>query len=364
PHRPEKATVLVGHRDSELIEISLPELRLLVKSVSAMIYSKGFKKGDTIMMASFYSSNELANAVLFLAFACMGIRVFIPMYPEPELFTEWHRLTGFKCIILPCREILRQQGLEREKEVVAIFQKRCKQYQLPLLDAFDDFNIPDLIQQVKEKNSGVLPDSVMPNDITTHTEAVIFTTSGTSGKSKLVVYSQGAFSISCQSWAKAGLFDPAICGNPALTPLFAHTIGIRTFINSIWSGNPFCVLTVDWFLHKPEIARYLLLRMKPGHIIGGPALFNMLLEFFRHFPELKTELRKNLRALISIGAPFQRSTARQIRNALGLDLWNAFGTTETQMVLLNRPENGLDYDPEDLGTPLPGVSIKLGETPD
>jgi len=109
------------------------------------------------------------------------------------------------------------------------------------------------------------------------------------------------------------------------------------------------------------VARYLLLQMLPGHITGGPALFNMLNEFFRQFPELKIALRKNLRTLISIGAPYNVSTAKQLKSALGIDLLNAFGTTETQMVLLNKNSNGV-YDPETLGSPLPGVSIGLKKT--
>ena len=91
-------------------------------------------------------------------------------------------------------------------------------------------------------------------------------------------------------------------------------------------------------------------------------MFNMLSEFFRQFPELKISLRKNLKTLISIGAPYNISTARQIKNALGLDLWNAFGTTETQMVLLNKPVVEKKFDPENLGLPLPGVVINLKET--
>jgi len=72
--------------------------------------------------------------------------------------------------------------------------------------------------------------------------------------------------------------------------------------------------------------------MQPGHIIGGPALFAMLLDFFRQYPELKTGLRSTLKTLISIGAPFNTTTARQVKSALGTNLFNAFGTRETQMV--------------------------------
>jgi acetylornithine/succinyldiaminopimelate/putrescine aminotransferase/predicted amino acid dehydrogenase len=316
------------------------------------------------MLASFYSSNELANAILFAAFACFGIRVFIPIYPETDEFENWYRLTNFKCVIIPYKKILQQKGHDREKEVILSFASLCQQKHIAFLDAYEDFGIPAMLQHLKEKSPDLLPDVNFTSNISTEAEAVIFTTSGTSGKSKLVVYNQGSFSRSCQSWQEAGMFDPELCGNPGFTPLFTHTIGIRNFINALWTGNPVCIIVVDWFLNKPEEARYLLLRMKPGHIVGGPALFNMLNEFFRQFPELKISLRKNLKTLISIGAPYNLSTARQIKSALGLELINAFGTTETQMVLLNKPKKNSVFDHESLGQPLPGVLIGLKETED
>lgn len=359
PHRSETSTVIYGHKNEELIEIRIDELRSLICQLKATIKGKKLVKGDTVMLASFYSSNELANAVLFTAFACLGIRVFIPIYPETEEFDNWHVQTDFKAVIIPYQEILHQKGHEREKEVITSFASLCRQKQIPFLDAYEDFEISSLLQHLKENKVDPSEFNVFTEDITMNTEAVIFTTSGTSGKSKLVVYDHGAFSRSCQSWQEAGLFTPDICGNTGFTPLFTHTIGIRHFINALWTGNAFCILTVDWFLNKPEEASYLLLLMNPGHIVGGPALFNMLNEFFRQFPKLKISLQKNLKTLISIGAPYNLATARQLKGILGLDLWNAFGTTETQMVLLNKPAKDGSFDPVSLGKPLPGVIIGL-----
>lgn len=368
PHRPESSTVILGHHNEAIIEISLQDLRSLIAQLTSTTEQHQLKTGDTVLLASFYSSNELANAILFAAFACLGIRVFIPIYPEIAEFTYWQQLTQFKAVILPYRDIRKQNGHEREKQVIHELENLCRQTNIPFLDAYEDFSIHSLLQNIHRKDSYKISEfNIRPADISPDSEAVIFTTSGSSGKSKLVVYKQGAFSASCQSWQQAGLFDPGLCGNPGFTPLFTHTIGIRNFINALWTGRPVCILVVDWFLNKPEEARYLLLKMKPGHIVGGPALFNMLSEFFRQFPELKSELRKDLKTLISIGAPFNAATARQLKSALGINLYNAFGTTETQMVLINQQEdpehgNGEPIPGECLGHPLPGVSIQLKET--
>ncbi len=362
PHRPESSTVILGHQGAHLVRINLSTLRYLISQLALTIEEKKLAKGDTILLASFYASNELANALLFAAFTSLGIRVFIPIYPEADEFENWHQATQFKCVIMPSREILHQTGHEREQEAVYAFEGLCRKKNIPFYDAYDDFNIPSLLQKCVDGNEFPLTGLDFSDDLSVDDDAVIFTTSGTSGRSKLVVYSQGAFSICCQSWQHAGLFDPGVCGNPGFTPLFTHTIGIRHFINALWTGQPVCILCVDWFLNKPEEARYLLLQMKPGHIVGGPALFNMMLEFFRQFPEMKIGLQKNLKTLISIGAPYNLSTARQLKNALGLELFNAFGTTETQMIFLNKPEKEKNFDPESMGSPLPGVTLRLEET--
>ena len=362
PQRQENAIVILGHKEESLIKISLTELRAMIGHLAGLIKEKNLVMGDTVLLASFYSSNELANAILFSTFACLGIRIFIPIYPEVNEFEQWHEFTKFKAVIIPYNEILQQKGHQREKEIIHSFTSLCDQNNIPFWDAYEDFGIPFLLQKIKEEKLPSVTDSIFSDNLTTETGAVIFTTSGTSGKSKLVVYNQGAFSLSCQSWQQTGLFEPVCCGNPGFTPLFTHTIGIRSFINALWTGNPLCIIVVDWFLHKPEIARYLLLQMQPGHIVGGPALFNMLNEFFRQFPELKIVLGGKLKTLISIGAPYSSSAARQIKNALGLTLLNAFGTTETQMVLVNRNGNKNNLDHESLGSPLPGVSIGLKET--
>jgi acetylornithine/succinyldiaminopimelate/putrescine aminotransferase/predicted amino acid dehydrogenase/acyl-coenzyme A synthetase/AMP-(fatty) acid ligase len=362
PHRPKDAVVIRGHQEEKMIEISLQELRAIIGRLTIIARNKHLVEGDTVLLTSFFSSNELANALLFSAFACMGIRVFIPIYPEVNELMSWQQLTNFKAVIIPYREMLQQRGHEREKEVIHSISSFCNEQEIPCWDAFEDFSITSLLQLIKEGKLFPGEEPVFPANLSTEAEAVIFTTSGTSGSSKLVVYQQGAFSLSCQAWQQAGLFDPGFCGNAGFTPLFTHTIGIRDFVNALWTGNPACLLTGDYFLYKPEVAKYLLLQMKPGHITGGPALFNLLLDFFRQFPELKSGLKTMLKALISIGAPYNATTARQLKTALGLDLFNAFGTTETQMVLLNRDPGLTDSTQANLGVPLPGVSIGLSKT--
>lgn len=362
PHRSENCDVIYSHIGEQFITISLPELRIISNSISGKLKSFGLKPGDTILLASFSSSNELANALIFTAAVCMGIRVFVPIFPEPSEFQNWKNLTGFNCVVIPCHEILQEKGNEREKEVCRLLQKKCRESEILFLDSFEDFDAAKLIQTAK--NEVNVADNLLFNrfPVSPQTEAVIFTTSGSSGISKLLVYTHEALANCCQAWQKFGLFSPDLFGNPGFSPLFTHTIGIRSFLNSIWSGHPFCIVLTDWFLHKPEVVRYLLLKMNPGHLIAGPAFYNTLLELFRQFPELKAGVNQSLKAAISIGAPFDDTTAAKFKSATGISLMNAFGTTETLMVLLNKPEPGKVSAAKNLGVPIPGVTIGLIKT--
>ncbi len=362
PHRDETCNVIYSHIGEQFITISLAVLRKITFTISENLKSHGLKTGDTILLASFSSSNELANALIFAGATCIGIRVFVPIFPEPDEFKNWREQTAFKAVIIPYLEILQHKACEREKEVVAAIQFHCNEYKIPLLDAYKDFCISELIQSALDQSTQTDPILLPQADISPQTEAVIFTTSGTSGVSKLLVYTHEAFVNSCQSWQACSLFGKELFGNPGFSPLFTHTIGIRTFINSIWSGNPFSIIVTDWFLRKPEVVRYFLLKIKPGHVIAGPAFYNILLELFRQFPELKNGIQQSLQAAISIGAPYDLTTAMKFKSATGVMLMNGFGTTETLMVSLNKSEDSENIAPGNIGMLLPGVSIGLRKT--
>ena len=359
PHRNEASEVIYSHIGEQPVTITLALLRKITFAISEKLVSFGLKSGDTIMLASFSCSNELANALIFTTAACLGIRVFVPMFPEPAELKKWKEQTGFSCLIMPYREILALKGYEREKDVVHTLQSQCTENNIQFIDSHCDLLVHDIIKHAYADSFQPDETLIAGADISPETEAVVFTTSGTSGVSKLVTYSNECFANCCQAWQKCGLFSPELFGNPGFSPLFTHTIGIRTFINSIWSGNPSCIMVTDWFLHKPEVVRYLLLNMGLGHIIAGPAFYNTMLELFRQYPELKTGINHSLRSAISIGAPFDETTALKFRSATGVTMMNGFGTTETLMVTLNMPDNSSESSGKNLGMLLPGVSFGL-----
>jgi len=111
----------------------------------------------------------------------LGIRIFVPIYPEINEFKQWQDFTNFKAVIIHYKDILQQKNHDKEKEVIHAFASLCAEHKIPFLDAFDDFNIRYLLQKIKEENLQNVKESAFPDSLSDEAEAVIFTTSRTSG---------------------------------------------------------------------------------------------------------------------------------------------------------------------------------------
>lgn len=360
-YRDENSEIILSHDNFQYIRISLRQYRALVLQLYLDFIKKGFKPGNTILLASIPGNNECFLAILFSALASFGMRVFLPMFTESVELDNWVEMTHCQIIIYPSAEIFSLKHHEKEKRLINEIKQCANKHQLPLFDTLTDFNLRKLIhdrQALFFEHEPIIKD--VTDRTNEHTEALIITTSGSSGKSKLVIYEQGAFLRSCASWQRAGFFEKHLFGCRGFTPLFTHTMGIRSFFNALWSGHPICLLNTEWFTEKPEAIRYFLKQMKPEHITGGPAAFQLLLEMMRVFPDMISELKAHMKTVISSGAPIQSEVISKVESFLNVPVHNAFGTTETQQVLntLLIPDASRE-DSISMGLPLPGVTIGL-----
>lgn len=361
-HRDENSEIILSHDDSQYVRISLKKYRQILLKLYRLFEQKDFHSGDTVLLASIQGNNELFVCLLFSALASFGIRVFLPMFMESTELDKWLKISDCKAVICPSTEILSLNHHHKEKAIIQDITRSAQKKGLPLYDNLIDFHLRELIRQPELENCG--NGSRIYQDVLKstkeETEALIITTSGSSGKSNLVVHEQGSFLKSCQSWQDAGFFEQDRFGGRGFTPLFSHTMGIRAFFNALWCGHSVCLINTEWFSEKPETVRYFLIQMKPEHITGGTATFQSLLEMMRQFPELKTELMPHMKTIISSGAAFNPNLVSEIESVFDVYVHNAFGTTETQQVLnsLLNPSS----DPEDrlsMGAPLPGVTLGL-----
>jgi len=366
-HRDENSDIILSHDGNKIVSVALPRLRFIVFSLFEQFKEMSLKPGDTVLLASISGNNELFIVLLFTALASYGVRVFLPMFLETNELDEWLRLTDCCCIILPEQEIFALNHHEKEKSIVKSIKEVATQKDLLCFDTFKDFRIRELLHQKLPIQTDFnflaepqIKSAILETDQAT--EALLITTSGSSGRSKIVVYEHGAFIKSCLSWQAAGFYDPAKLGGRGFTPLFTHTMGVRAYFNALWTGVPVCLITTEWFVEKPEIVRYFLMQMQLMHITGGPAVYNLLLELMRTFPEIKVSLLRSMKSLVSSGAPLDNATIKSLKSALGQTIYNAYGTTETQQAL-----STLMYDPiekqlsKTLGLPLPGVTIGLSK---
>ncbi len=366
-HRDEKSDVILSHDGARLIKISLKRLRFIVFSLFNQFERKKIKQGQTVLLASISGNNELFIALMFTALSAYGVRVLLPMFMELELLEEWLDVTSCSAIVLPGEEIMSLNHHEKEKSVVQAIGNIAIRRKISCLDILRDFSLKNLLYKDIPDIAYSSADQVKKAIKTTDhkTEAMLISTSGSSGKSKLVVYEQGAFIRCCLSWQRARFFEKGKLGGRGFTPLFTHTMGVRAYFNALWTGVPVCLINTEWFEEKPETVRYFLLQMRPEHITGGPSVFNLLLELMRNFPELKDKLGSYLRTVVSSGAPNNSQTAKAIESAFGLTMHNAFGMTETQQILSTLLIEKLSPEGlKSLGDPLPGVTLglkKLGE---
>lgn len=361
PYRRSDSEILISHIGDELVSLSLGQLRSVVRKVYWRVHMLRLSPGDTVLLCRMEGSSELNIALLLFALSAYGIRVFLPMYLEPDHLSDWLDLADVKCVVLPEIEIAQCESHHREKEQLTEIKQIAAELSIPVVDVLDQSENGGLLADLFDTDQGKtdFPPGIAGLD-SIEREALIVTTSGTSGRSKLVVYTQGAILNSCLSWETAGFFSPELMGGRSFTPLITHTMGIRGLFNALWSGYPVCLINTNYYTEKPEVSRFFLMEMKPHNITGGPALYQLLLEMIRLFPELRDGLRENIRTLVSSGTSFNPKTVQFIEDVFDKSMHNAFGTTETQQVtntLLSEKKNR-DSDSL-LGGLLPGVEIEL-----
>jgi acetylornithine/succinyldiaminopimelate/putrescine aminotransferase/predicted amino acid dehydrogenase/acyl-coenzyme A synthetase/AMP-(fatty) acid ligase len=364
-HRDETCDVILSHDGPTPVNVSLARLRSIVSGLFGEFREKGIRPGATVLLAGVPGNNELFIALMFTALAAYGVRTLLPMFMETAALAEWLDLSGSTAVIVPEADIGALDHHDKEKSIVRTIRAVARERGLPCYDSLRDFRLRDRLYKDGSDGDGIPgPDAAGAIASTTpETGALLITTSGSSGKSKLVAYAQGAFIRSCLSWQKAGFYAPDKLGGRGFTPLFTHTMRIRAYLNALWTGSPVCLINTEWFEEKPETVRYFLLRMKPEHVTGGPAVYHLLLELMRNFPELKDELKPYIKVLVLSGAPANGTTAAAVGSAFGLALHAAFGTTETQQVLSTLVlENADPDDLKSLGRPLPGVTVGLKRT--
>lgn len=192
--RDENCNIILSHIENDYIEISLFRLRLVVLNLIRNFKEKDILKGQTVVLLTFHGCNEMFTALYFIALASIGCRVFMPMYSETVEFSNWIDLTQAAHIILPEGEVMSLDGHEKEKSAIKEIKNIAFGRGVKIWDNLSDFGLLELLRRTESElinfQPVVIEDlfSAIPDD-----EVLIVTTSGTSGRSRLVVYTHKAY---------------------------------------------------------------------------------------------------------------------------------------------------------------------------
>ncbi len=363
PHRDEDSLIILSHCNEIYKEISLKKLRYIVSSLYQEFEEKKIKPGDTVFLTTLSVNNELYVVLLLLALTSYGVRVLFPMFVELKALEKWIINTKCSAVILPAQEILSLRGYARQKQEIQGIKTISLRHGLSLFDASGDFHLQTYLDSAMPQHQPSHDELIRKSMRGTNflSESIIFTTSGTSGQSKLVLYEQGAFLQNCQSWQESGMYQKEKLGGRSFIDILPHTISIRTLFNALWTGQPICFVTTEWIKQKPQKILPFLMNMKPEVMTLGPASFRLVLELVSLVPEVKDLAFSNLRTVVSTGAPYSKIIAEQMKKQFGLTLYNAYGTTETQQVMTTIlcDEQDMIHQNDSMGRLLNGVTVGL-----
>jgi acetylornithine/succinyldiaminopimelate/putrescine aminotransferase/predicted amino acid dehydrogenase/long-subunit acyl-CoA synthetase (AMP-forming) len=355
----EEQPILYGTIGYHPVTVSLGCFRRAIVALSRRLKNLGLSAGDGVCLARLPRTSETLAAIVYGALASAGMRVLFPMYLDTASFNAWLRATSAKAIFWAADEVECKDPHEADHELVLHLEHATRQSGVPTYCFEKDLHLSSLLSHSTEPSFFSEEIATLCSASATGDLTLYLTTSGTSGRAKLVSYSHRAILNCCASWAAAGFFAPDKLGGRCLCLLLAHSMGMRAFWNAMWTRQPLCLIPPEWFLEHPDRVHALLIDMKPQHITGGPASFHTILELGRTYPQLKDSCFQYLRCAVSSGAPFDAVLAERIQTALGVQMENAFGMTETMQVISTMACGPLPRALGFMGNPLPGVEIGL-----
>ncbi|MEZ6107609.1 MAG: class I adenylate-forming enzyme family protein [Pirellulaceae bacterium] len=350
--------VLIGAWRDEIRRITLRDLRSIARCCETWRIAQGLARGERVILLRLPYVSELEIAALTVGLMVAGISVVLPMHFDMNMLEDWLEKTRPKAILAPVESLLRESS--RTRDLQSAIQRFCVDRQIenrpPCLSSDILASEPRTASDVDARLTSAEPLA----------EAIIFSTSASTGPPKLVRYSERALLATAESWHAAGLMSKEATGGASLCPLVAHSMGMRNVLHAIWNRQPTLLIPPEWIVERPQRVVDMLAMAPPQHFTGGPALIGALAQTTRRMPELSRRLR-NLRTIVSSGATWSESIRGQFPRAR---FGNAFGMTETQQVLSTligsdgrfseaSPECGATGEPEPLGRPLPGVAIAV-----
>jgi acyl-CoA synthetase (AMP-forming)/AMP-acid ligase II len=208
----------------------------------------------------------------------------------------------------------------------------------------------DELEQWFSGDGSTDPGTAVPDSAT----ALLGYTSGTTATPKGVPITHGAL----MNWFHAAETEPSVNWDfndigLMLMPNF-HLAGTLVSLPALYAGASLAILPA--FDPGPVVGAVAALR--PTVTCMVPTALQMLLDFASTSPVDFSSLRRMLYA----GSPIGQHTLKEALDVFGCDFVQFYGTTETFIITLLRPEQHRLDDPDLLkscGQPMPGVELRI-----
>ena len=176
---------------------------------------------------------------------------------------------------------------------------------------------------------------------------LLYFTSGTTARSKLVVHSHASYPIGHLSTMFGLGLKPGDIHLNISSPGWAKHAWSSVF--APWNAGATVVALAKRF--EPRMALDALVAHGVTTFCAPPTVWRMLIQ------EDLRAWKVRVREIMSSGEPLNPEVIEQVRRAWGLTLRDSYGQTETTMLVANSP--GEKVIPGSMGRPLPGYRITL-----
>lgn len=176
--------------------------------------------------------------------------------------------------------------------------------------------------------------------------AVVLESSGTSGLSRLVLRSERSLDADARGVVRGANLtrhDRILFVVP-----MSHSYGVDLLVASVVSGASVHVLAGFEIAHVQGLIRRGAVTVFPG----VPFMFEAL----ARTPELRPGV--GFRLALSAGSSLPEHINARLRSECGLVVGQLYGATELGTVAIDHPDRA-EFDPRSVGTPLPGVSVRI-----
>ncbi|RBP14385.1 acetyl-CoA synthetase [Roseiarcus fermentans] len=314
--------------------------------------------GETVQIRSFgelsRESSRLANGLRTLG-ARRGDRLLMMLGACPELWVTMLASIKLGLVLMPAMpqlsplDIVDRLERGRAKFLIAhgsdagkFAEVETKAVRIAVGAAAEGWRAFD---QLLSPNPRFQPDGPTDAD----DPMLLYFTSGTTARSKLVVHSHASYPIGHLSTMYGLGLKPGDIHLNISSPGWAKHAWSSVF--APWNAGATVVALAQRF--EPGAALDALAAHGVTTFCAPPTVWRMLVQ--ADLGARKADLR--LREIMSSGEPLNPEVIDQVRRAWGLTLRDSYGQTETTMMVANSP--GQRVIPGSMGRPLPGYRIVL-----